>query len=640
MIAIIVLFILSALLMYIWNQKRPNNFPPGPPPLPIIGNIHQMPRGHFWIGVNKWSEDYGPIIGLSVLNFFIVVITGVDNIVAALRKEEFQARPDNVVTREKMFGKLLGIFFSSGEQWSSSRKFIVKQMGAFGKSEKENLISDEVSRLLDTINDGSIIKGNGMFGLAAINVIWTIVASKRIDFNDKRSIKFLEDLRKLFREGSAGGEMAKAFPIFRFLSKKYKHDLSIRYGIYTFIEETIQEHKETLDPNNPRDIIDSYLIEIERNKNNNPSFFSDEDLIVVASDLFFAGAESTSNSCEFVLLYMILYPEVQRKMQEEIDRVLGRSRKPVLEDKAQMHYTMAVLNEVERINSVSPLALPHSCSKDTTMVVVNEPNYQQACSDALYDGSPQRSRENKQCITTWMHYTMAVLNEVERINSVSPLGLPHSCSKDTTMVVVNEPNYQQVVLFRMHYTMAVLNEVERINSVSPLGLPHSCSKDTTMVVMSLITSKLVLFRMHYTMAVLNEVERINSVSPLGLPHSCSKDTTFGGYFIPKGTTLLLNLKSVGYDPKCWKTPEEFIPERFLNADGQYARPSNMPTFGLGQRSCIGEMLARNTIFLFITTFLEKFSITLPPGEPEPSTMALPGLAVAPSPFKMSIKSRY
>ncbi|KAG8245236.1 hypothetical protein J6590_005546 [Homalodisca vitripennis] len=481
MIAIIVLFILSALLMYIWNQKRPNNFPPGPPPLPIIGNIHQMPRGHFWIGVNKWSEDYGPIIGLSVLNFFIVVITGVDNIVAALRKEEFQARPDNVVTREKMFGKLLGIFFSSGEQWSSSRKFIVKQMGAFGKSEKENLISDEVSRLLDTINDGSIIKGNGMFGLAAINVIWTIVASKRIDFNDKRSIKFLEDLRKLFREGSAGGEMAKAFPIFRFLSKKYKHDLSIRYGIYTFIEETIQEHKETLDPNNPRDIIDSYLIEIERNKNNNPSFFSDEDLIVVASDLFFAGAESTSNSCEFVLLYMILYPEVQRKMQEEIDRVLGRSRKPVLEDKAQMHYTMAVLNEVERINSVSPL---------------------------------------------------------------------------------------------------------------------------------------------------------------GLPHSCSKDTTFGGYFIPKGTTLLLNLKSVGYDPKYWKTPEEFIPERFLNADGQYARPSNMPTFGLGQRSCIGEMLARNTIFLFITTFLEKFSITLPPGEPEPSTMALPGLAVAPSPFKMSIKSRY
>lgn len=52
-------------------------------------------------------------------------------------------------------------------------------------------------------------------------------------------------------------------------------------------------------------------------------------------DLFSAGAESTSNSIEFILLYMVLYPEVQAKMQEELDRVLGRARKPKLDDKTE-----------------------------------------------------------------------------------------------------------------------------------------------------------------------------------------------------------------------------------------------------------------------------------------------------------------
>lgn len=61
--------------------------------------------------------------------------------------------------------------------------------------------------------------------------------------------------------------------------------------------------------------------------------FSEEDLIIINLDLFSAGAESTSNTIEYILLYMILYPDVQAKMQEEIDTVLGRSRKPRLEDK-------------------------------------------------------------------------------------------------------------------------------------------------------------------------------------------------------------------------------------------------------------------------------------------------------------------
>uniref|UniRef100_A0A1B6LKL5 Cytochrome P450 n=1 Tax=Graphocephala atropunctata TaxID=36148 RepID=A0A1B6LKL5_9HEMI len=481
MIESFVLFIIIIIFIYVWKPKRPSNYPPGPAPLPIIGNALDIPQGHLYPIVEEWSQKYGPVIGLNFFSTLFVVVTGIDNVLEALRKEEFQSRPNNFIVRSRSFGKCLGILFSTGEQWSSSRKFTVKQMRAFGKSEKESVMVDEISRLVETIKDEYSVQANGIFGFTGLNVIWTIIASKRFDLNDEKSKKFVNNLDLLFRQGSpSGGNIVNIFPIFRFISPKFKFFFKTMEEIHDFIRETVKEHREVLDPNNPRDLIDNYLIEMDRNKGNPDSLFTEEDLIVTGTDLFSAGSETTSNSVAFVLLYMTLYPEVQEKMQEEIDRVL-RGRKPVFEDRTNLHYTMAVLNEVERLNSVVPT---------------------------------------------------------------------------------------------------------------------------------------------------------------NIPHLCTKDTTFGGYFIPKGALISMNFRCFGYDTKYWKDPEEFNPQRFLNADGQYTRPSIMPTFGLGQRTCVGEMMARNTIFLFITTFFEKFSISLPPGEPEPSTEPLPGFTTAPRPFKINVKSRY
>jgi cytochrome P450 len=59
----------------------------------------------------------------------------------------------------------------------------------------------------------------------------------------------------------------------------------------------------------------------------------DEQFITVSMDLFLAGSETTSNTIEFAILYMILYPEVQKRVQAEIDAVIGNSRLPSIADK-------------------------------------------------------------------------------------------------------------------------------------------------------------------------------------------------------------------------------------------------------------------------------------------------------------------
>jgi len=59
----------------------------------------------------------------------------------------------------------------------------------------------------------------------------------------------------------------------------------------------------------------------------------EEQLITVLMDLFLAGAETTSNTLEFAILYMVLHPDIQARVQAEIDEVIGSSRSPVYGDK-------------------------------------------------------------------------------------------------------------------------------------------------------------------------------------------------------------------------------------------------------------------------------------------------------------------
>jgi len=63
---------------------------------------------------------------------------------------------------------------------------------------------------------------------------------------------------------------------------------------------------------------------------------SDEQFVIVSMDLFMAGSETTSNTIEFAILYMILHPEIQKKVQAEIDYVIGLNRYPSMLDKPKL----------------------------------------------------------------------------------------------------------------------------------------------------------------------------------------------------------------------------------------------------------------------------------------------------------------
>ena len=107
---------------------------------------------------------------------------------------------------------------------------------------------------------------------------------------------------------------------------KSASDAVLSSGSLDMMKQTIKEHEETLDPNEPRDFTDKALVEIKGTTDPSSSFFGEkgrENLANTLYDLFLAGSETTSSTLTWALLFMARYPKVQRKVQEEMDSVVG-----------------------------------------------------------------------------------------------------------------------------------------------------------------------------------------------------------------------------------------------------------------------------------------------------------------------------
>jgi cytochrome P450 len=112
----------------------------------------------------------------------------------------------------------------------------------------------------------------------------------------------------------------------------------------------------------------------------------------------------------------------------------------------------------------------------------------------------------------------------------------------------------------------------------------------------------------------------------------------GGMF--QDTTIISSMWCLLHDKEHWCDPEAFRPERFLDEYGNFVKDERMIPFGIGKRICLGEVMARTSLFIFYTSLLQEFSFSLPAGAPQPSTLCVSGITTAPQPFTVKINKRY
>jgi cytochrome P450 len=120
----------------------------------------------------------------------------------------------------------------------------------------------------------------------------------------------------------------------------------------------------------------------------------------------------------------------------------------------------------------------------------------------------------------------------------------------------------------------------------------------------------------YVEATTLEIMRISHLAPMGVPHSLNQDFVYKGFSFPKNAIVIANLYACHMSPDTWGDPWRFRPERFLSPDGKsIVRNKALIPFGTGKRSCIGESLARDEVFLFLTNVFKTICITMPSDEP-------------------------
>ncbi|KAI0094761.1 cytochrome P450 [Irpex rosettiformis] len=150
----------------------------------------------------------------------------------------------------------------------------------------------------------------------------------------------------------------------------------------------------------------------------------------------------------------------------------------------------------------------------------------------------------------------------------------------------------------------------------------------------------------YIEAVVWECLRWNPVTPLGLARKMTENDEYRGYLIPKGTTVLPNVWGILHDEQTYPDPLKFDPDRFLDKERNRKLGINeQPTaaFGFGRRSCPGQWIAVDTIWLTVATASALYDITKPCDDQgrtvEPDTEYTSQMLSGPKPFQCSITPR-
>ncbi|XP_034366557.1 cytochrome P450 2C37 [Arvicanthis niloticus] len=370
-VLLLVLSLSCLILLSLWRQSSGGGkLPPGPTPLPIIGNFLQIDVKDIQKSFTNLSKVYGPVYTLYLGWKPTVVLHGYEAVKEALvdHGEEFAGRG-----RFPAFDKAangMGIVFSNGNRWKDTRRFslmTLRNLG-MGKRSIEDRVKEEAQCLVEELRktNGSPCDPTFILGCAPCNVICSIIFQDRFDYKDQNFLNLMEKLNEITKILSTPWlQVCNTFPaLLDYCPGSHNQFFKNYTCIKNYVLDKIKEHEESLDITTPRDFIDYFLIQKGQEDCNQPLKNTVEHLAITVTDLFAAGTETTSTTLRYALLLLLKYPHVTAKVQEEIEHVVGKNRSPCMQDRSHMPYTDAMIHEVQRFIDLIPNSLPHEVTCD------------------------------------------------------------------------------------------------------------------------------------------------------------------------------------------------------------------------------------------------------------------------------------
>ncbi|KAG0698625.1 cytochrome P450 [Suillus ampliporus] len=357
------------------RNKKPEGlaFPPGPKPLPVIGNLHDIPFKDEAAAYNEWAKEHGDLVYANVLGRHLLLVNS-----PQIANDLFEKRSVNYSDRNElpMISDLMGWNWSFGhmpygERWRKHRKMFERQFRPAIAPTYWPTQRKEAHKLIRNILEtpGDLIEHLRHNAASVImNVIYGIEIAPR---GDKYIDIAEEALDGMAKAAAPGAFLVNIFPFLKHVpawvpgAGFQKKAAAWKRAVLSMRDLPFQAVQKALADGTASPCFVSNLM-----SNLDSKADADDQIKIIkgcAGLAYAAGAESIASSLSSFFLAMALHPEVQIKAQAELDAVINSpGRLPGYNDRSSLPYINAIVKEVLRWNPVASLGLPHMVTNDDT----------------------------------------------------------------------------------------------------------------------------------------------------------------------------------------------------------------------------------------------------------------------------------
>ncbi|KAK5902688.1 hypothetical protein CesoFtcFv8_007922 [Champsocephalus esox] len=275
MIASVVLLLgVVLLLSLLFQNHRTKDFPPGPRPLPILGNLLQLNLENPIADLERLAKRYGNVYSIFIGKRPAVVINGLQALKEALvtKAADFSGRSQDLMVNHVVLVKAnaQGVILADyNTAWKEQRRFGLMTLRNFGMGKQtmeQNIlrVTDHITQLIEQ-SVGTIMNPQLLFHNAASNIICQVLFARHFDYEDE----FMKFFVGLFQETSKifngrWGMIYDSIPIVRNLPLPFRKAFDLFKVAHEKRLVMVAENKKTRIPGKPRHFIDSYLDELDK----------------------------------------------------------------------------------------------------------------------------------------------------------------------------------------------------------------------------------------------------------------------------------------------------------------------------------------------------------------------------------------
>lgn len=349
--------------------------PPGPTPLPFIGNKLQLPKSKPWIQFQEWSKKYGPIFTVWIGRQPTVVISdpAVATELLESRSSKYSSRPRMVAMGELLWDNASILVQPYGREWSIRRKLLHLALTPRALRLYKPVQQAEASRLAHGMlaRPGDYVK---LIETFTSSVVFCVAYGHRIDSLGAKVIRQRFDFMHYSSGLNVPGKyLVESFPALKhvpdFLAP-WKADIKAHgraeavanMALTDVVRADIARASAEGAKEKLPDSLCKMLLEM-RETESIP--LSDRDFSFVPASLFGAGSDTTASTMCSAFLALVTHPEALEEAHKELDAIIGSDRSPTFDDEAQLPYIRAFCKEVLRWRPVAVLGgTPHASTED------------------------------------------------------------------------------------------------------------------------------------------------------------------------------------------------------------------------------------------------------------------------------------